>query len=240
MTVVAPPGPMRVTRKTSTILGLLFLAVMVSWTLGFALTGKALHAPDYLGHLPANRNLIFFGALFELIDIAAITGIMAIMVPLIRRFREWMAVWYLCFRAFEIVLLLAGILCSFALLTAGNEMAVAPEGSLASLELTGDLLLALRERWVHLILPFFYGLAALAFYYFFLQTRLAPRFVSIIGIVAAVLVLIGIPLDFLEYRAGGYVGILGGLNELFLAGWLIVKGFDPAALTRFLGSQDPA
>lgn len=75
-----------------------------------------------------------------------------------------------------------------------------------------------------LLLAIFYGLAALMFYYVLYRTRLIPRFISVWGLVEAAMAMTT-PLF------GTLLGIPMGLNELFLGVWLIVKGFNPSAIS---------
>jgi len=42
-------------------------------------------------------------------------------------------------------------------------------------------------------------------------------------------ILAGLPMDFFEFKPGAFVGALGGLTEIILGIWLIVKGFDEGA-----------
>lgn len=75
------------------------------------------------------------------------------------------------------------------------------------------------------IYPFIFG--AFAFYYLLYISRLIPRFISIWGLVGtAVLALsTGLKLFGLSSTALDYFSILIITNEIFLAGWLIAKGF---------------
>jgi hypothetical protein len=74
----------------------------------------------------------------------------------------------------------------------------------------------------------FFSLAALLLFYLLYQTKLVPRFISIWGLISVALVfawnvieLIGISISF-----GMILAIPMILNEIFLAIWLIIKGFD--------------
>ena len=78
------------------------------------------------------------------------------------------------------------------------------------------------------MLGIFFGLAALLFYYLLYRSKLVPRFISVWGFIAVVLVLawnlveiFGISVSF-----GMILALPMILNEIFLGIWLIVKGFD--------------
>lgn len=164
-------------KNTARILGSLFLLVMVSWSVGFGLSGAILHAPGYLADIYPDRTRIFFGVVFELVDVAAIIGIIVIMFSMIKEYSLRLAVWYLSFRVVEIMLLIIGVLCALALITVSQEFVKAGSGDQGHVKIIGTILLMMKDRWVHLILPFFYSLAAFGFYYFFFKTKLIPRFI---------------------------------------------------------------
>lgn len=76
---------------------------------------------------------------------------------------------------------------------------------------------------------YFFIIGALFFYLLFYRTRLIPRFISIWGIIATIILFIittiklfGIDLPLLNALVLPMI-----LNELFLACWLIIKGFNP-------------
>jgi len=104
--------------------------------------------------------------------------------------------------------------------------AVAPVASY--FQTSGALLRALYD-WSSVPENFPYGLGALIFNYLLYKSKLLPRFLSVWGLIGATLMLamgllrmFGHPLIFLA------LPIL--LNEMVLAVWLIVKGFNSSAI----------
>lgn len=217
-------------RTTATILGMLFLAVMITWSIGFWLIEDVLNTPAFLANAFPQKSRIFLGVIFELLDIAAIIGIMVTIFPLMKRFSERMALWYFGLRIFECMMLVVAILSALVIITLSQRFLDAPSTEITNIQFLGDLLLQIRQKWVHLLLPFFYSAAGIIFFYFFYRVKLIPRIISIVGLVGAVLVMAGIPMDFFEFDAGSYVGALMGLTEVFLGIWLIVKGFDKSTV----------
>ena len=74
-----------------------------------------------------------------------------------------------------------------------------------------------------------FSLGALMFYCLFFQTRLLPRWLSLWGLIGAVLYLA----EPLSAMAGSELEILYAplfLQEMVMAVWLIVKGFNPSAI----------
>lgn len=79
------------------------------------------------------------------------------------------------------------------------------------------------------------GIGALLYYYVLYTSRLVPRWLSGWGLVGAALLVVstvmaGLAQDFGFTTVNTVLNIPIGLQEMVLAVWLIVKGFDPAAL----------
>ena len=80
---------------------------------------------------------------------------------------------------------------------------------------------------------FAFSLGAFMYYYLFFQSRLIPRWLSGWGIAATVLMLAACLLALFSgsYVTGYALLILPiAVQEMVLAVWLIVKGFNPSAI----------
>jgi hypothetical protein len=100
-------------------------------------------------------------------------------------------------------------------------------------QMVGALSIAQRASVSGLLIPVFFSLGALLFYYLLYQAKLLPRFISVWGFISAVLILI-LNLLSLNLEIGISIGMIFALpmilNEIFLGIWLIVKGFNPEAI----------
>ena len=98
----------------------------------------------------------------------------------------------------------------------------------------GALLLALKD-WTSVLENFPYGFGALMFNYLLYQSKLIPRWLSVWGLIGATLLLaMGLLRMFgnsvtVRERAV-FLAIPLILNELVLAVWLIVKGFNSSSI----------
>jgi hypothetical protein len=77
---------------------------------------------------------------------------------------------------------------------------------------------------------YFFILGALVFYYLFYLGRLVPRFISVWGLVgtATLALSTGLKLFGHSFPVLDYFLVLIITNEIFLAVWLMVKGFNRA------------
>ena len=73
------------------------------------------------------------------------------------------------------------------------------------------------------------GVAGLMLCYTFYRARLVPRLLAVWGLVGYAIILCGSVLEVLGFNLLSIHAIPGGLWELFIGVWLIIKGFNPPA-----------
>ena len=127
-------------------------------------------------------------------------------------------------------------MCLLALFSV-SQRAVSASGQNASiLQMMGALLLTMRDLagFVFGVLAFCLG--GLMYYFVFYQSKLIPRWLSIWGLIALVLLLATVFLTLFDgepYSVSGNLTFLAlpiFVQEMVLAIWLIVKGFNPSAI----------
>jgi len=97
---------------------------------------------------------------------------------------------------------------------------------------TSGALIRAAKEWTSVVENFPYGLGALIFNYVLYQSELIPRWISVWGLIGAILLLaMGLLRMFSDSVTVVFLAIPIILNELVLAVWLIVNGFDGYATT---------
>jgi hypothetical protein len=91
------------------------------------------------------------------------------------------------------------------------------------------MMLIAERAWAFQMLSIAFGLSALMFYYMMFQLQLIPRWLSIWGLIGATAVLANTVFDMFALSVPN-LGVLMLLNELTLAVWLIVKGFNTSSI----------
>jgi hypothetical protein len=81
------------------------------------------------------------------------------------------------------------------------------------------------------------GIASLMLCYTLYRAKLVPRLVAVWGLIGYAIILCGSLLEVLGFNLLTIHAIPGGLWELFIGVWLIVKGFNPSAFAS--ESTDP-
>src|SRR6059058_6183411 len=93
--------------------------------------------------------MIFFGALLELLLIVANIGTAVVIVPIVRRLNEELALGYVTARLVECTFILVGILCMLGIITLRNQVAGPSEETVAyTLATIKDWTFLLGPDWV--------------------------------------------------------------------------------------------
>ena len=221
-------------RKTAVIVGVLFITATVAGVLGgmlgFAFTAPS-NAPDYFTNISANVNQLTTSGLFILIMGFAAAGIGIMMYPVLRKHNEALAFGFATFRIIEGVLFSVSVVSLLSILTLSKEFVKAGTADVSYFQTFGTLLQQ-GQYWAYHVGTISFGLAAAMFYYLLYQSKLIPRWLSGWGLIGvplwlavSLLIMFGSITESLEIFF--YLPIAS--NEMVLAVWLIVKGFNPSA-----------
>ncbi|AOZ94038.1 DUF4386 domain-containing protein [Paenibacillus crassostreae] len=218
------------------IVGVLFLLAAVTAVIGLLLYDPILNGPDYLIKGSEHANQIILGALMELFLVVSAIGTATTMFPILRKYNETIALWHVCFRFLEAIVITVGIISVLSLLTLSREFVAAGAPDTISFQASGIILKAIHD-WTFMLGPLFLlGINTIMYSYIFYKTKLVPRFISILGMTGATLVFISALLVmfgvFQQVSTwGGIFAIAVAANEMILAVWLIFKGFNESVLT---------
>ena len=224
-------------RKTAVIVGTLFIVATVATLVSVVFVQSLLKSPDdpnFFVNISSDENKIVAGALLFLVNAAAVVLIPVMMFPILKERSESLALGYLAFRMLEAVAIVAVVVGWLLMISLSQEAVKAEAPSSSNFQTSGSVLQAAGE-WNNFLLSIFLAAGGLIFYYLLFESRLVPRFLSVWGLVGAVLLLAGTVLfmfgSIAEDSAAGVlsVGVLA-LNEMVLAVWLIVKGFNSSAV----------
>jgi Domain of unknown function (DUF4386) len=215
---------MKTERTIATSVGILFIIGTVAGILSAVTLGGVLGGDDYLNDVAANASRVMWGALLILIMNIALAIIPALMFPILKRLNEPLAIGYIIFRgALETLTGIGMVICWLLLLVLARQ--AAEFGAATTAQGLGLLLVKAHDPILSNVVGIFFSLGALMLYSLLYQARLIPRWISIWGLVAAVLTLLpsltalfGINLDILKFVMLP--------QEMVMAGWMIVKGFN--------------
>jgi hypothetical protein len=223
-------------RKTAIIVGVLFIIATVMLFVGGAFYEPILSSPDYLDIAYPNRIIVIIGILLEFTKIPAIALIPVFLFPILRKHNEALALGYVVFRLLEAVLLVGIEINKLSLISVSQDYLNKGGMDASFLQTIGSWIQSVND-WTFAIYLIVFTLGALMFYSVLYKSKLIPRFISAWGFIAAALLLIGSVLIMVDMFAGisetGLELIFAlpiAVNEMVLAVWLIVKGFNPSAI----------
>jgi hypothetical protein len=217
-------------RKSAIIVGALFIIGTAAGMTSAALMVPSLGAADYLSKISANSGQVTAGAFFVLIMSLSLAMIPAVLYPILKKRNEALAVGYVVFRgALETMITIAQVACIFVLVILSQKFTGAGAPGHSYFQTLGAVILGGHAN-LSALLSVVFPIGALMFYYVLYKERLIPRWLSGWGFIAAILYLFGGLYDLLSTEI--VVLFLPMLvQEMVMAVWLIVKGFNPSATT---------
>ena len=214
------PG-MSADRKAAVWIGVLYIIGTVVLVLSLPVTGATLTAAGGPGQVAAPPNQLAIGALLVLLAGFALAMVPVVFWPVGKRYNETLAMGYVVFRGgIETILYIVMALGWLLLIALSTQPDAAPLASFVNtaVAVIGDQLLSI---------PF--ALGALMFSALLYQSRLVPRWLSVWGLVGAVLYIVP-PIGNMFGLSLGVLMAPTAVQEMVLAVWLIAKGFNPRAV----------
>ena len=230
-------------RITAILVGVLYIIGTVAGILSVVATGTVLDAPISPAEIAANANQITLAALLVLTMGLALAMVPVLVYPMLKKQNQVLAMGYVVFRgALETGIYIAMVVSWLLLvnMSRGYVQSGAPAPS-SALDL-GIFILAGHDS-IRSMLEIVFPLGALMFYSVLYQSKLIPRWLSGWGLIAAAVWLtvglLGVfqliaPLSTPQLILSVPIGV----QEMVMAVWFIVKGFDPAAVALVSDSTE--
>jgi hypothetical protein len=231
---MATNGKMSSTRKIALVTGVFFIFTIIPAPIAaFILYAPVLNDPNYIVGTGAD-TIVKLGAFLEVIIAIAIIGTAVTLFPIVKRQNEGFALGYVAARVFESTIIVVGIISVLSVVTLRQDFAGAAGADAASLVTVGKSLVAVHD-WTFLLGPgLLPGVNGILVGYLMYTSRLVPRPLALLGLVAGPLLFAsGIAVLLGVIEAGsvwqGIASIPVAAFETTLGIWLIVKGFNPSA-----------
>lgn len=220
-------------KKNAVIVGVLFIIATAFLFVGDSFYGPVLDTPEFLQTAYPNRTTAVIGMLIEFSCILAIPLIPVFAFPVLRKHSEILALSYVVFRLFEAVLFVLVDITKLSLIKVSELYLAADPNNAALIGNIGSTIQGWNEwGWAFYVLIFAFG--ALIFYIALYQSKMVPRWISVWGLIAVVLMVTsGVSAMFAVELPDAVFGLLVvpiAIQEMVMAVWLIVKGFNQEAL----------
>lgn len=226
---------MNTDRRSAIIVGILYIIGTAAGILSVVVTGAILDAPDSLALVSANANRVILGGLFILTMGLALAMVPVVMYPILKRHNQVLALGYVVFRgALEGVTYLILAISWFSVVTLSQLYVQAGAPVDSGFQIAGTSILGVGATSFTLT-EIIFPLGALMFYYVLYESKLIPRWLSGWGLVAGVLYFAEGLMHVFAFVSPGSMILTAMLfpmliQEMVMAVWLIVKGFNSAAI----------
>lgn len=220
-------------RKSATLVGILYILGTVAGILSVVFIGPVLGDPGALAESTANANRLVVAALFVLTMGVVLAMVPVVLYPILKKFSGVLALGYLIFRgALETFTYLATVISWLFFLSLSQVDLPAGTSAASNFQALGAAML--ESEGISSVTTIVFILGALMFYAALYQSKLVPRWISGWGLLstlpyllAGLLVMFGI----VEHMStlDAVLRLPLGIQEMALAVWLIVKGFNPSA-----------
>ena len=176
---------MSLDQKRARVFGVLYLITFITSIPALWLYEPLLRDPVAYIAGAGHDKRILLGAFLELLLILANIGTAVVIVPIMRRKNEELAIGYVTARIFESTFILVGIVSVLAIITLRNQVAGASEGTVA-------YTLAAIKDWTFLLGPgWMVGWGnGLILGYLMYRTGLVPRRAAWLGLIGGPLIII--------------------------------------------------
>lgn len=210
-------------RTTAKVVGTLYI---MGFVVGIA--GSVLSTPGQLDMVSAKSMLIAIGALLWVLAAAGDAAHGVMMFPILKQNNERVALGYLSARLVEAAVIAVSALFILLQIPLGAEFLKASASEIPYLQSLSALFIQ-SQAYIYQIGMVALGMAGLTLCYGFSRAKLVPQFFVIWGFIGYVSFLLGSMLEVLGFNLQLLHTLPGGLWEMSIGVWLIVKGFNSTA-----------
>ncbi|MGM0851014.1 MAG: DUF4386 domain-containing protein [Bacillota bacterium] len=215
-------------RRSAVITGVLLIAGIVA---GIFSVVPVIDGADYIVKALTYENQVLTGAFFQLLMVVAYVGIPVLMYPILSMHNKGFALGSIAFGIIAGVFIIIGVIILLLLLVLSHEFAKVGTPDVSYFQTLGGLLQSGRDLVNHVATTLSFVLAMLLFNCIFYQTKLVPRWLSAWGLIGSTLSILASLLFMIRFigldETYMMLNFPIAIQQLVLAIWLIVKGFNP-------------
>jgi hypothetical protein len=217
---------MKSNKKTGRLVGLLFLIIFVTGiTVYQFLQGPVLFSDDFLTATSANSNEIIISTL--LLFLSGITSIViaTVLLPIFKKHSIILAFLYLASSILGFIAISIDNISVLSILELSLEYTKNETGNSDVLNTLGNVFNK-KHWWTHYLSLLISCFPIFILYYTLYVSKLIPKVISIVGIIAVVLMFIEILFSIFGNSISMNMLLPIGLIQLILPFWLIFKGLN--------------
>ncbi|HEY6288467.1 MAG TPA: DUF4386 domain-containing protein [Nitrospiraceae bacterium] len=213
---------------SSRLIGALFLLGFLVYGVGNALVASVTGASGFLSTISAHQTTLVLGAYLMLLNTPVDVGKAVLFFPILENHGKRTALVYLAAMIVEVVFLTIGVLCLLMIPFLAQHAVDAGQASAAWAKALGSLAVQ-ANTMAYWIAEMALGLGGIFLCSLLYRTRLIPRLLAGWGVIGYAILLAGFIAEIFGIHISLIFSIPGGLFELALGFWLIIKGFQREA-----------
>ena len=225
-------------RKIAIWVGVLYVVATVAPVSALSAWGTLTDGAGILTNANANEGQLILVSILNLTMAVAVAGVAFMLYPILRRVadtavKKGLALWYVGTRATEGAVFVIAVAATAAFLPLSREFVAAGSPDASHFQPTAEVLLSSTDI-AYAFGQTVFAIGAAMLYYLLWQSKLIPQWMSLWGLVASPLFVVaslsllwtGDPNSTLSTVL--YVPM--AIQEMVMALWLILKGFNSTAL----------
>ncbi len=221
---------MKSNKKIGRLVGLLFLVIFATGiTVYQILQGPVLFSDDFLTTTSANSNEIIISTL--LLFLSGITSVViaAILLPIFKKHNITLAFLYLAFSILSFIAISIDNISVLSMLELSLEYTKNGTDNSDILNTFGNVFYK-KHWWTHYLSLLISCFPVFILYYSLYVSKLIPKVISIVGMIAVILMFIEILFSIFGNSISMNMLLPIGLIQLILPLWLIFKGLNSSTL----------
>lgn len=221
---------MKSNKKTGRLVGLLFLLIFATGIVVYQfLQGPVLFSDDFLTTTSANSNKIIISTL--LLFFSGITSVIiaTVLLPIFKKQSITLAFLYLASSILGFIAISIDNISVLSILELSLEYSKNETGNSDILNTLGNVFYK-KHWWTHYLSLLISCFPVFILYYTLYRSKLIPKIISIVGIIAAILMFVEILSSIFGHSISMNMLLPIGLIQLFLPLWLIIKGLNSSTL----------
>ncbi|MDH3326684.1 MAG: DUF4386 domain-containing protein [Gammaproteobacteria bacterium] len=206
--------------------GIFFILAFVSYGLGSSLVESIISTPDVLTNIYENKSRFIVGIiLMALIHSFVIIGSAVIMLPILKPYNRYLAYGYFSAAIIATIVLIVGAISLLLLLPLSDEFTTGISANITHFELITSILKN-GGFFAYQIGMAIWGIGGLLFCILLNKSKLVPQWLTIWGLIGYAIFISGTIAELYGMPIGVQLSLPGGLFEIVLSLWLIIKGFN--------------
>jgi hypothetical protein len=221
---------MKSNKKTGRFVGILFLLIFATGIVVYQfLQGPILFSDDFLTNTSTNSNKIIISTLLLFLSSITSVVIATILLPIFKKYSITMAFLYLAFSILSFIAISIDNINVLSMLEISLEYSKNGTGNSDILNTLGNVFYK-KHWWSHYLSLLISCFPVFILYYVLFISKLIPKIISIVGIIAVILMFIEMLFSIFGQSISMNMLLPIGLIQLIFPLWLIFKGLNSPVL----------